>query len=1412
MAANGSLAVDGGEPERVYMNQLGQFPARATWSSTSTDVTYSVALGDYDGDGDLDLATGNGRIDLNSGEPVGEPNQIYRNDLGVLTTNPVWTSPELDATLHIAWVDMDSDGDADLVAGNDGQSHFYRNSGVAGDGTPQLMVAWSSTQPRRTYEIMGADVTNDGMLDLTLINGSDIGQAPQIYRNQGTALTAGQSTWGSLDDLEPPALAWGDMNGDGYLDLAASYHQAQAGALAIYPNQQGMLGQLPEALSVAPNAVTTLAWGDVDGDYDLDLAAVVTSQSLRLYRNHLGKFDPTPMWQPNEPDIPVAIAWGDYDGDGDLDLVVSSEALRIYRNDGGMLTLSAVWTAPKSWGAIGLAWGDLDNDGDLDLVVGNMDNTDRGVVDSTIQLYRNDGVDGTTQAPIFTVSWSAEEFNPTVADNVTTHLALGDYDGDGDLDLVVGDQSRPTRLYRNDNGQLTSRAIWQSQDHDATVQLAWGDYDNDGDLDLIVASGGMTALALIPATKQNRLYRNENGQLSDWATWMSPNLASTWSIDWGDVDNDGDLDLAMGYYKQTNLLLKNSLHINMAGVNSPTRIAIRRPGFTANAGGYSSAEVLTDQTIAIRYTLYDAEGDSVPRIFPEFSPTGGGQWFPATEAVGGDGVSNLSASPQGVEHTFLWHVAENMTKSDNVVFRLRAQPGYTHSPIYWSAPAAQSPPFRVAPPWYIRVVDEQGNPVSGAVVYADGQPITSAYAQRTTTDRAGLLVPLTPPIGESLVAVWQVATQPTIRQQHDGWAYRTHLTTLNWSSEGVAQATIAGATGEQRLILRQKNPLILFNLVVSVEWAASDAYLQQFANAMQSASNYLHDLTDGQMAFGQVTIYENGAAWENADIQVGAKRGIHPHAYHHGIKSDDPSQVVIVGRGWDKTGDDSKSWTASDGYRTLVHEFAHYALSLYDEYMVFDYDANAQLQNKGIRSAFCTSPLIEAAIEQDATNASAMYWQYTSSELSARGVTGLWSELCESTAQTQHNPVFRALPKTGEGESTWETLASVYADHLSPPRWQIETPIARQTIWSGPEQLSAALPAWPHVTTIHSGTQASSPITLTVYANGTPYTNGAVVTLYQSPLAGNKVLGQGATDGQGRLEIVGASAEDVLRVVSFDGRYSGQVKLSAGSQQVNLDFQPSLELQRAQVDSALPYVRILPELATNATEIQLNFQLYHLNTQSKPLLSVILPDSAMSAPVVNYSPSDSFYSANVAYTASQGGSGQIRVFGQSAANQAVYLASDYRLHVATNTQPQELFAVDGKVQLYLSADSTPGAQTVFVMNPLRATPGPLLPQTQLASEIYDITASGSIVQLEKPGSLNFHYDPHLLPSTVTTDTLDIYRWDVNGAQWVAQAAVFDRERHMLSTKIQMLGIYALFYQEQATLPTAYPIYLPLIKR
>ena len=237
------------------------------------------------------------------------------------------------------------------------------------------------------------------------------------------------------------------------------------------------------------------------------------------------------------------LSWIDFDNDGDLDLSQTGSSSveapfepvsLLYINDGTGV-FSALDVGLEGLYSSLAKWADYDNDGDADLL---LTGTNADKIPATY-LYRNDGMNTFTSVstPFRQLAYG--------------DAAWGDYDNDGDFDLVLSGVEEKgafvTRLYENDgNGGFTET------DHDfqglAFSSLAWGDYDSDGDLDLALSGAKLSVSSVMAGV--TRLYRNDDGVFQ-----LDPNGLSDvfyGDLTWGDYDLDGDLDLfVMG---QTTLL------------------------------------------------------------------------------------------------------------------------------------------------------------------------------------------------------------------------------------------------------------------------------------------------------------------------------------------------------------------------------------------------------------------------------------------------------------------------------------------------------------------------------------------------------------------------------------------------------------------------------------------------------------------------------------------------------------------------------------------------------------------------------------------------------------------------------------------------------------------------------------------
>ena len=266
--------------------------------------------------------------------------------------------------------------------------------------------------------------------------------------------------------------------------------------------------------------------------------------------------------------FPGGVSFADIDGDGDLDVFATHgydvtapkyEPRRsmLYVNDGKANFTraddSALSTADKP--ASGSTWADIDGDGDLDAFV----STELGALDA---FYRNLGGGRFERQEL-------GDATKTKGGNFTSTWV--DIDRDGDLDLQVGgptlEPPETTLVYRNDAGtfvRVTGSPIEGGPTNSGAV--LWADVDNDGDLDLFVAnSDAMRQSDLQPTPLEHSvLYRNEG----KWQFTVTPgqafadNAFPAVAAAFGDVDNDGDLDLLLGLYGNGKVAKQDRLFLN----------------------------------------------------------------------------------------------------------------------------------------------------------------------------------------------------------------------------------------------------------------------------------------------------------------------------------------------------------------------------------------------------------------------------------------------------------------------------------------------------------------------------------------------------------------------------------------------------------------------------------------------------------------------------------------------------------------------------------------------------------------------------------------------------------------------------------------------------------------------------------
>ena len=334
---------------------LASLPGWASNDSVGSGLTQTMALGDVDGDGDLDLAIGGWNV----------PALIYLNVDNTIETTPSWSSASSMTSRSMVFGDIDGDGHQDLVVGNSDANVAFLNNGSGLETSP----SWTSGTSRNTNHIALADIDGDGDLDMAVANANE---ADEVFFNDGSGLQANPS-WSSTSTSDSQTLAWGDVDGDGDVDLAVG---ATSTPIVIYFNNGSGLESTPTWSSASSWYPVDMEWGDLDGDGYPELVAVThsTGQHNLIFFNSGGSLSTSPGWTSDDYRRTSGVSLGDIDGDGDLDIAFShqeGDGAQVYFNDEGEIPTTADWTSNVTTGMniADVELGDMDGDGYLDVAI-----------------------------------------------------------------------------------------------------------------------------------------------------------------------------------------------------------------------------------------------------------------------------------------------------------------------------------------------------------------------------------------------------------------------------------------------------------------------------------------------------------------------------------------------------------------------------------------------------------------------------------------------------------------------------------------------------------------------------------------------------------------------------------------------------------------------------------------------------------------------------------------------------------------------------------------------------------------------------------------------------------------------------------------------------------------------------------
>ncbi len=322
---------------RIYKNNGDGTFSEQTGISLTGVYDGSVAWGDYNNDGYVDiLLSGYSRFD-----PI---TKVYKNNGDGTFSEQTEISLTGVYLGSVAWGDYNNDGFLDiLISGSPGHistqppilpiSKVYKNNG---DGTFSEQTRISVTGVYESSVAWG-DYNNDGYLDILLTGRTSQNSISIIYKNNNDG-TFSEQTGISLTEVRDRPVIWADYNNDGFLDILSS----NVDRIIIYQNNGD--GTFSEQTGISlPNYGNWVSWGDYNNDGFIDiLQGGFDSQSYVYQNNGDGTFSEQ-MGTGLSAQIGPG-SWADYNNDGLTDILIGS---KIYKNV-GTYSVNTVPTAPAN--------------------------------------------------------------------------------------------------------------------------------------------------------------------------------------------------------------------------------------------------------------------------------------------------------------------------------------------------------------------------------------------------------------------------------------------------------------------------------------------------------------------------------------------------------------------------------------------------------------------------------------------------------------------------------------------------------------------------------------------------------------------------------------------------------------------------------------------------------------------------------------------------------------------------------------------------------------------------------------------------------------------------------------------------------------------------------------------------------
>ena len=531
-------------------------------------------LGDLDGDGDLDMLLGRGDGTImyfqNQGSPKKPEWRLVNESISAHLPARTGEGPlrhiDVGENASPALVDFDGDGDLDLFVGAaSGKLHYFSNEGNA------LLAKFMVGSPDyigRSYGlnlvVKFADLNGDSLPDLTLGNEAgawytviNLGsrQSPRFCFEEESSPECLHVPvkMGQLSPEDNAVPEWVDWDRDGDLDLMVGKSD---GTIAYFQNigdrRQGAWELKANRFQVLDSGgYSAPVFHDVNGDKTPDLILAGDSETLTYYEHRPGQ-GKSPLFLMSRNLLTIKrlggfqtrihLATADLDGDGDLDLMVGGRKgeLLYYRNRGSKKNLalespkgSTLPTPHRAFAT--LALGDIDGDGDQDLVIGGGE--------GKLELAQNMGNSRDPKWQVRTLFMGKVDVG-----NQSTPL-LHDMDGDGDLDMLVGNSVGHVVFFENVGNPQQADFVMKNVRFGelrvpGTAMPAIFGWSRETPPDLVV--GSQTGALYATVRDPDMPISKRRAYVPQQAPWAGLGALSHAAPHFADINGDGAPDLLLG--------------------------------------------------------------------------------------------------------------------------------------------------------------------------------------------------------------------------------------------------------------------------------------------------------------------------------------------------------------------------------------------------------------------------------------------------------------------------------------------------------------------------------------------------------------------------------------------------------------------------------------------------------------------------------------------------------------------------------------------------------------------------------------------------------------------------------------------------------------------------------------------------